>query len=113
MNHPRARLDDKRRRVIRKALKAGYTAEDLEEAIHGCAATPHNMGHNDRGQRYDELGLILRDGDHIDRFMRHARSPPRPRTKADDLLAANLASARRAVELMGERDRKTAAETRR
>ena len=30
------------------------------------------MGKNDNGQRYDDIGLILRDAAHIDRFINNA-----------------------------------------
>lgn len=78
LNHPQAKLDDKRRKTIKAALKLGYTVHELKMAIHGCSLTPHNMGQNDRGERYDELTLILRDAAHIDRFKRNAVVPPRP-----------------------------------
>ena len=75
MDHPRAKLDEKRRRLIRNALKR-YSVEDCQLAILGCSMTPHNMGENDRGQRYDGINVIFRDADQIDRFMRNAESPP-------------------------------------
>lgn len=78
MNHPQAKLDDKRRKCIQAALKLGYTPEQLRTAVDGCSVTPHNMGHNDRGERYDDLTLILRDATRIDRFIRNAKSPPMP-----------------------------------
>ncbi len=78
MRYPQARLDAARRRIIRKALQAGYTEEQLCTAINGCSLTPHNMGQNDRGQRYDGLQVILRDADQIDRFIQNFRSPPKP-----------------------------------
>ena len=31
--------------------------------------TPYNMGKNDSGQVYDDISLIFRDADHIERFM--------------------------------------------
>ena len=81
LGHQRAKLDDKRRRIIRKAMECGYTKDEIMQAITGCSLTPHNMGHNDRGQRYDGLGIILRDADNIDRFIRNAKNPPpMPRT---------------------------------
>jgi len=72
MHHPQAQLDPKRVHIIKQALKSGYTPVQLCQAITGCSVTPHNMGDNDRGQRYDGLHVILRDGDQIDRFIRNA-----------------------------------------
>jgi hypothetical protein len=63
MDHPKAVLDKQRRRVIQLALNRGYSVEDLCLAITGCSVTPHNCGHNDRGERYDGLHLILRSAD--------------------------------------------------
>ena len=76
LNHPQAVLDTKRRKRIHHALASGYTVEQLCKAILGCSYTPHNMGHNEQGQRYDGLHVILRDADQIDRFIRNAHSPP-------------------------------------
>ena len=76
MNHLRAKLDKKRRNRLQEALKLGYTVEELKKAIDGCALTPFNLGHNERGQRYDDLELILRDASHIDRFIANADNPP-------------------------------------
>lgn len=90
MNHPNAKLDDKRKAIIRKALKSGYNTEQLCQAITGCSYTPHNMGDNDRGQRYDGLHVILRDGDQIDRFMHNCHQPPRPLSDAERRTQANL-----------------------
>ena len=82
MGHVKAQLDDKRRVLIRKALKMGYGTDQLCQAITGCSLTPHNQGHNDRGQRYDGLHIILRDAEQIDRFMRNADNPPQSLNKA-------------------------------
>lgn len=79
MAHPKAKLDPKRDTAIRRALKLGYSESDLIAAIDGCSKTPHNMGDNDRGERYDGLDLILRDAAHIDRFIANAANPPKPR----------------------------------
>ncbi|HHF7367435.1 TPA: hypothetical protein ACPSKY_002568 [Legionella bozemanae] len=72
MNHPKAKLDHKRKRIITQAFKSGYSTEDLKQAIDGCANTPYNMGKNDAGQIYDDISLILRDADHIERFMNNS-----------------------------------------
>ena len=80
MNHPHAKLDTKRRKVITQALGLGYTADNLKLAIDGCSKTPFNAGQNDRGQRYDSINLIFRDADHIDQFIANAKNPPRATT---------------------------------
>lgn len=70
MGHDRARMDVSRAKVIRARMKDGYTVEDLCLAIDGCAASAFHMGENDRGQVYDSITLILRDADHVDKFIR-------------------------------------------
>lgn len=75
MGHPRAKLDDKRKRKIRARLKDGYTIEDLKAAIDGCKRSPHHMGQNDRGTVYDDIELICRDAPHVDRFINLAHNP--------------------------------------
>jgi hypothetical protein len=89
MGHSKAQLDDKRRSLIRKALKMGYSQVQLCQAIDGCAITPHNIGENDRGQRYDGLHILFRSADQIDRFMRNAEKPPRVLNKAQQSEAHN------------------------
>lgn len=76
MNHPQAKLDKKRAGIIHKALQLGYSVVDLKKAINGCAQTPFNMGQNDRHQIYDDISLILRDAEHIERFINNSTNPP-------------------------------------
>ena len=95
LGHPQAVLDAKRRKRIRQALASGYSVTQLCDAILGCSYTPHNMGHNEQGQRYDGLHIIFRDADQIDRFIRNAHSPPRPQNAADRLESTNWAAAQR------------------
>lgn len=85
--HPTAKLDEKRRRLIRAALK-GYAEADLCEAIAGYRNSPHHMGQNDRGTRYDSIELFLRDAKHIDAGLAFARNPPR--TDLSTLTRANV-----------------------
>ena len=98
MKHPNAKLDDKRKRIIKQALGSGYSVDDLCDAITGCSFTPHNIGMNDRGQRYDGLHVILRNADQIDRFTHNCYNPPRPITKADELHVNNRAAGSRWAE---------------
>ncbi len=89
MNHPRSKLDQKRKVKITQALQLGYGVDDLKRAIDGCTKTPYNMGQNDRGQRYDDIELILRDASHIERFMNNFIVPPinTNQCKAADIMA--------------------------
>jgi hypothetical protein len=97
MNHPNAKLDPKRERCIYQALKFGYSAEQLCEAITGCSLTPHNVGQNEQGQRYDGLHVILRSSDQIDRFMHNYHYPPRVISDAERRTQANVQSLQRWV----------------
>ena len=98
MNHPNAKLDPKRKRCIHQALKFGYSVEQLCSAITGCSLTPHNMGQNEQGQRYDGLQVILRSSDQIDRFMHNYHYPPRVLSEAERRTQSNIQSLQRWVE---------------
>lgn len=76
LNHPKAKLDKKRRRKINDRLKEKYTVEDLKQAVDGCSLSPHHMGENKTGTIYDDLGLICRDASHVDKFIKQANAPP-------------------------------------
>lgn len=80
MGHARARLDPKRAKAIRGMLMVGYTVEDLELAIFGCSVSAFHQGQNDRSQRYDDIALICRDAEHVDKFIAVAEMTTR-RTK--------------------------------
>jgi hypothetical protein len=74
--HPKAHLDDKRRKIIRRALTR-YSEADLCQAISGYRNSPHHMGQNDTGTVYDSLELFLRDSEHVDRGLKLYAEPPR------------------------------------
>jgi len=77
--HPNAvKLTNERRSLIARRLK-DYPVADLVDAVQGWQHDPHCRGENDRGQVYNDLGLILRDGDHVERFRDLWRNgPPLP-----------------------------------
>lgn len=79
--HSRAVLDPKRRRVIESALKA-FDEPTLCQSISGYRNSPHHMGENERRTVYDDLGLFLRDANHIENGLRFARGPPAPAVSA-------------------------------
>lgn len=61
-------LSDKRRKKIEKAVKL-YGVEDCKKAIRGCSMSAFHMGHNGTGTKYDDIELILRDEQHVERFI--------------------------------------------
>ena len=65
--HPRARLTQPRRGLIRRRLK-DYPPDVLIAAIRGNHLDAHCNGDNPRGQAYHDLELILRDAAHIERY---------------------------------------------
>lgn len=66
-NPKRVALGPDRRKVIVRALQL-YEVEVLEMAIEGVASSEWHAGENDRGLPYQDIGLILRDEAHIERF---------------------------------------------
>ncbi len=72
----RAVLDSARKTKVVARLRDGYSVAELKQAVDGCRRTPHNMGENEKRQRYDDLELICRDASHVDRFKAAATGPP-------------------------------------
>jgi predicted phage replisome organizer len=68
-NHQQAKLDNKRKRLIKLAL-SNYSPEDLKKAIDGCKKSDFHMGKNKNNMIYDQIELILRDSHHIELFIR-------------------------------------------
>lgn len=79
MKSPRSQLDPKRAKLIKAALKTGYTTEQLCDAITGCAKSPFHMGDNDRRAKFNGLDLILRNAEKIDQFIVIGQSPLVPK----------------------------------
>lgn len=90
MKHPLAKLDRDRQSLIKRALKWRYSVEQLCTAITGCSITPHNQGDNDRGERFDGLHIILKNAEQIERFIRHYKNPPQPKSDATRRTNANV-----------------------
>mgnify|MGYP003575867748 CR=1 FL=1 len=70
MDSPRSQLDDKRRKAIKGALKL-YEPRQVCEAILGCTKSDFHMARGEYAGRNKYIGidLILRDADHIDKFI--------------------------------------------
>ena len=95
--HSDAKLSDKRKAIIGKALR-DYSADQLCEAISGYQQSPFHMGENDRGMVYDSIELMLRDAAKIDAGLAFARNPPRQKTQADLRVSAMTQTIRDFVE---------------
>jgi len=61
-------LDERRRLKVASAI-ADYGVDECKRAIDGCGASDFHMGRNKQGKKYDDLELIFRDQDHIERFL--------------------------------------------
>ena len=78
-DHPQAKLDPKRQKLIGRALAPppqglGYPEDQLLQAIWGCANSPFHRGRNENHREYTSLDLILRDASHIDSMI-HLTKP--------------------------------------
>jgi uncharacterized protein YdaU (DUF1376 family) len=66
----RSKLDDKRKKLIRAALK-NYSADLLCQSIDGYKRSTWHQGKNDRGTVFDDIELMLRDAKQIDAGLKH------------------------------------------
>lgn len=64
---PKPQMSNLRRTRIQKALRS-HGMETTLRAIRGCANSDWHMGHNPRGQKYNDISLILRDAGYIEKF---------------------------------------------
>jgi hypothetical protein len=64
---PQTVLTDRRRRLLERTLR-DYSFETCIAAINGCALSDFHMGQNSRNKKYNDLELIFRDAQHIERF---------------------------------------------
>ena len=68
-------LDKKRRGLIERALRT-HGEVITARALTGWALSPFHRGDNDRSQVYNDVALLLRDADHIERFASYHDEPP-------------------------------------
>ena len=75
---PTTTLSAKRMKKVKERLAEGKTVEFIKQAIYGCSITPHNNGTDPKGngQKYDDLELICRSSENIERFADNANLQP-------------------------------------
>ena len=84
MQSRKSLFDDKRRRKIESALKENHgDVSELLYAIDGARKTPHLMGENEQGQKYNGIETVLRDRAQIEKLASkcagYTRDEPHPR----------------------------------
>jgi hypothetical protein len=72
----RAVLSDERRKAVEARIAEGFAISDLKLAVDGCAKSPWHMGENKDRTRYDDLELICRNAQNVERFRAMAQGPP-------------------------------------
>jgi len=60
-------LSQKRKKKIEARLKE-YPIDEIKRAIDNCKLSPHHQGQNDQGTVYDDIELICRNPENIERF---------------------------------------------
>ena len=91
-NGQTTRFSDKRRKIVNAALKE-YPVDDLLDAVEGWRKSPHHRGENRQLTVYNDLELLLRDAQHIEKFRDLNRAPssePRGDGFAERLKAATV-----------------------
>lgn len=91
----RTLLDAKRRATIERALR-DYGLEDVLDAVRGWEHSPWHRGENPESRKYNDLALLLRDGQKIEMFRDLWRNPP-PVTRRRGAAPAADEEARRAA----------------
>lgn len=76
-NAIKTKLDSNRERIITRAVRSyGYDKKTVLNAISGVLNSTFHSGNNPEGIKYNDLGLILRDAAHIERFLEYYNNPP-------------------------------------
>jgi len=108
MIHPMSKLDDSRKNKIMKALKIGYTVEELKKAIDGAKKSSFHMGDNESGTIYDSISLIFRNPEKIETFICKFDTEATPKNKngSTGLKSTFLDNNRNQLKAMDELEKK-------
>lgn len=69
--------------LIRQRLSEGWSVDDLESCMRGYATSKWHFGENERGRRYTDIELWLRDARRIEQGM--SLTANKPKAKAEPL----------------------------
>jgi hypothetical protein len=68
MGKPKAQFTNGRKIKIIARLKEGYSEDDCAKAIENVSIDPWYSGDNDRNKEYNDIALIFRDGEHLEKY---------------------------------------------
>lgn len=69
MGKTRSIFGSGRREKVRARLREGRTEAEIKQAIDACSASEFHMGENDRNQQYNDLTLICRSAEQLEKFL--------------------------------------------
>ena len=69
--------------IAERLSQSWCTVEDLTAAVQGWTLSPHHRGENRTATVYDSLGLVIRDAEHVDEFVKLWQARPKVMTEAD------------------------------
>lgn len=72
LNHPGAILDKKRLAIISARLKH-FTVEQLKLVPLGVLKSPHHMGDNRDGKKFDGIETVYRDAGQVEKFIEYSK----------------------------------------
>lgn len=93
----KVKLTPNRQTKLSARLRDGYSLQDIQRAIDAVASSPFHQGENERGHRYDDLILICRSGDQVEKYRDMAPRSVRDPTPQDDEATLLRARAREAL----------------
>jgi len=74
LDHPQSKLDEKRTKIIAQRLKE-FSADELCRVFEGAKRSPFHMGQNDRARKYDDIRILFRDAEQVEKFLELANPP--------------------------------------
>ena len=87
MNHPKAKLDNARKKKIIAAIKLGFSVDELKRAIDGCSKSPWYMGQNNDKRKYDGVSVVFKNAEKIEQFIGLSTNTNTLENEIDDIVS--------------------------
>lgn len=95
---PKAKFTPGRKAAVRARLAEGYTVGQIRRAIAACSASEWHCGANDRKTAYNDLRLICRSGEQLEKFLALADAHGAPMADDDPIARRLTREARTALQ---------------